>query len=56
VEHPWVTGSLAEHRPAVARADVDRHPLVAGDDPGELPDVHLDEAASDDRGDHGHGG
>lgn len=48
-----VTGGRAEDRPAVTRADIDRHPLVAGDDPGELTDVHLDEAASDDRRDHG---
>jgi hypothetical protein len=26
---------------------------VAGDDPGELADVHLDEATADDRGQHG---
>jgi hypothetical protein len=45
-------GRGGEHRPAIARADIDRQPRVAADDPRDLADVHLDEAASD-GGDHG---
>jgi hypothetical protein len=48
-----LAGCGGEHRPAVTSADIDRHPLVAGDEIRELTDVHLDEAASDDESKHG---
>jgi len=38
-----------ERRAAVTRTEIDDHPLVAGDQLGDLPDVDLDEAASNDR-------
>ena len=48
-----VAGSGGEHRPAVNPAHVDRHPCVTGDEIGDLPDVHLDQATSDDESNHG---
>jgi hypothetical protein len=47
-----VSGRRGEDRATVARADVDRHPLVAGDQLGDLTDVHLDEAPSGDEANH----
>ena len=38
-----------ERRAAITRTEIDDHPLVASDQPGDLPDVDLDEAASNDR-------
>jgi len=35
-----------EHGSAVARAEVESDPRVAGDQVGQLADVHLDEATS----------
>jgi hypothetical protein len=45
-------GGRDEDRSTVTGADVDRHPLVAGNKFGELADVHLDEATSDDEANH----
>ena len=47
-----LAGGGVEHRSTVTRADVDRHPLVAGDEIGDLADVHLEQAASDDEANH----
>jgi RNA polymerase sigma factor (sigma-70 family) len=41
-------GGGREDRSTITGADVDRHPLVAGNDLGELADVHLEEATPDD--------
>jgi hypothetical protein len=41
-------GRGREDRSTIAGTDVDRHPLIAGNDLGELADVHLDEATPDD--------
>jgi hypothetical protein len=38
-----------ERRATITRTEIDDHPLVAGDQLGDLPDVDLDEAASNDR-------
>lgn len=46
-------GGGGEDGSAVARPDVHRHPLVAGNEIGNLADVHLEEAAANDELDHG---
>ena len=38
-----------QRRSTVTGTEIDDHPLVAGDQIGDLPDVDLDEAASNDR-------
>ena len=45
-------GRGGEDRSTVARAGIDRHPLVAGDELGDLADVHLEEATPDDEAQH----
>jgi hypothetical protein len=37
-----------EHGSTITGADIDRHPPMAANDLGDLADVHLDEAPSDD--------
>ena len=38
----------SEHDTAVARADIDDHPVGPGDQIADLADVHLEGASSDD--------
>ncbi|MFI5054323.1 MAG: hypothetical protein ACHQDE_08175, partial [Acidimicrobiia bacterium] len=45
-------GGGRQHRATVTGPDIDRHPLEAGNDPGELTDVRLDEVPSDNGANH----
>ena len=47
-----LAGCRGENRATVTGAHVDRHPLVAGNEFGDLADVHLELAASDDEASH----
>jgi hypothetical protein len=51
-ERRRLTGCGREDRSTIARAGIDRHPPVAGDEIGNLTDVHLNEAASNDEAQH----
>jgi len=51
-ERGRLRGGCGEHRSTVTGTDIDRDPLVAGNDMCDLTDVHLNEAPSDDCLDH----
>jgi hypothetical protein len=45
-------GGRGKHGSTIASADIDRHPLVTGNDVSDLADVHLDQVPSHDCLDH----
>ncbi len=47
-----LAGGQIEHGSTVTRSDIDRHPLVAGNEVGNLADVHLVELPADDESGH----
>ncbi len=52
-EGPGLPGRRGEDRAAVTGAHVNRHPREAGDEIGDLADVHLEDPTSHDEASHG---